>query len=418
VAADLPAAVRRADSLQIFRGVLASPPGRAWTAALRAAAQGDWPRAARAHGRLFAALAAEGWAGEAWRAHLAHRTVLDGNVFTLGPAPGPGLQAAAAADLRALEELAAPDVLGRVAAELAARGYAAPPPRDLGPRRPEGLAGELCASGPWAARADALRAHARQGGAGPFAEPLAFRWDAGEARVHAVERPDLPGGDALCGYEAERRQVLENTERLVRGLPANDVLLYGDRGTGKSSTVKSLLPRFGGQGLRLVELGRRDLGDLPKLGERLAGAPQRFIVFVDDLSFEEDDSAYRDAKSALQGGIQARPCNVCVYATSNRRHLVQERLSERDPDDPRGGDAVQEKLSLADRFGLTVVFGAPDQDLYLRIVDHLATTRALALGPAELHAAALRWALWHNGRSGRTARQFVDALSLAAPSGE
>ena len=382
---------------------------------MRSCLDTDWPRAARAWSEFFGRLAAEGWGGEAWRAHLAHRITRDANPFTLGPESAPGVLAAARADLGALERVAAPGSLSALAEALTAQGFIALPPRELGTRQPAGLAAQLYGRPHWEDHAHAIREWARSGGAGPFAEPLAFRWDARRRRLRPVAHPDVQAPDSLYGYEAERAQVVANTERLVAGLPACDVLLYGDRGTGKSSTVKALLPLFADRGLRLVELGRRDLADLPELAERLTDAPQRFIVFVDDLSFEEDDTSYKDAKSALQGGIRARPANVCVYATSNRRHLVRERLSERDPDDPRGGDAVQEKLSLADRFGLTVVFAAPDQELYLRIVRHLAQTRGVTLDPNTLDAEALRWAMWHNGRSGRTARQFVDTLAGPQP---
>lgn len=370
-----------------------------------------WADAATLWGQLFASLAAEGWTGDAWRAHIASRTARDGNAFTLGSEVGHGLARAARVDLRALEAIAAPALLTAVAANLERQGYRVLPPTDLGPRRPDGLAATLYGQGGWEEQAEALRDAAQAGAAGPFATPWAFRWEAGSHQVVPVVHPDLQALDELVGYTAERAQVLQNTRRLVAGLPAADVLLYGDRGTGKSSTVKALGPAFAAQGLRLVELGRRDLTDLPELAERLTGAPQRFIVFVDDLSFEEDDATYKDVKTALQGGLRARPANVCVYATSNRRHLVRERLSERDTDDPRGGDGVEEKLSLADRFGLTVVFAAPDQRLYLEIVRGLARARGLELDREALDRQALRWALWHNGRSGRTARQFVETLA-------
>ncbi len=425
--------------MQVFAASLRAPAGRAFLKLMRAWATWDTgpglPAAAAAYAALFRALSAEGWAGDAWRAHVATEVALDGNAYTTGAAPGPGLRAAATGDLAVLWEAVAGPALESVRRRLQEAGVPAAPCRELGPRRPEGLAAELAGgAGHWAALADALRTHGLQGHAGPFARHLAFRWvpDGPGGAVAPVGHPDLPAPGDLVGYEAERRLVAANTERLLAGLPAHDVLLYGDRGTGKSTTVKALLRTYGGRGLRLVQLDRGALPTLPALLERLDGATQRFIVFVDDLSFEDGETGWKDAKVALQGGLRARPANVCVYATSNRRHLVRERLSDRaapgsrdaarrsgapggagDPDDPRQGDAVEERLSLADRFGLTVVFAAPDQDLYLRIVRHLAESRGIPAPEAELKAGALRFALWQGGRSGRSARQFVDSLDPA-----
>ena len=407
-----------AGALYVFGGALRTPIGRAALAVLRGLAAGDAVGAARAYGRAFRLLAAEAPAGDAWRSHLAEAVARDGNPFTLAVRPGSGLLAAARRDLAILQDLAAPALWEAVRRELAATGPEPVPWADLGGRVPSPMAARLIHAEDWPALAEELAAHARTGGAGPFAPHLAYRWrpaaDGRPAGIEPVRHPDLIPLEALIGYPEQRQALIANTERLLAGRPAQDVLLYGDRGTGKSSSVKGLLPRYASQGLRLIALGRRSLADLPRLAERLAGAPQRFVVFVDDLSFEEHETGYKDAKVALQGGVGARPANVVVYATSNRRHLVRERLSERPlpgrDDDPRAGDAVEEKLSLADRFGLTLVFAQPDQELYLRIVEGLAAQRAIELPPAELRARALRWAMWYNGRSGRTARQFVDTL--------
>jgi predicted AAA+ superfamily ATPase len=193
------------------------------------------------------------------------------------------------------------------------------------------------------------------------------------------------------------------------------VLLYGARGTGKSSLVKALLSAYGDRGLRLIEVAKQDLNDLPDIVDLLRSAPQKFILFVDDLSFEEDDEAFKALKVCLEGGITDRPKNVVVYATSNRRHLVREFFADRprpkDADEIQSWDTVQEKLSFADRFGLTLTFEAADQPTYLDIVFHLADRAELAIDRAELRSRALQWATRHNGRSGRTARQFIDFLA-------
>lgn len=408
--------------LHLFTSVFADAAGAAYGELCRHLRRGRPAAAAAAYAHLFSALAAEGWAGDAWRAHLAARVALDGNAALLGE-PAPGLRRAAELDLAALGACAGDGALEAARAELEAAGYALAPCADLGGRTPEGVAALLGGQADWAALLAPLRRHARSGGAGPFAAPAAFRWQPGRdggGALLPIPHPDLIPPQDLFGYEQERALVRANTAGFLQGLPANDVLLYGDRGTGKSSTVKSLLAQFAAEGLRLVELGRGHLPDLPRVCECLRGSPQRFIVYVDDLSFEEDETGYKDAKAALQGGLGARPANVLVYATSNRRHLVRERLSERpspSDDDPRAGDATEEKLSLADRFGLTVIFTTPDQDLYLGIVRHLAAARGLDLPEADLRARALRWAIWYNGRSGRSARQFVDALQAELATG-
>jgi predicted AAA+ superfamily ATPase len=402
------------DTLHVFRATVRSAPARAVRTCLVHLAAGRPAEAAHAYARAFAGLAAEGFCGDAWRAHLASRVAVDANAFTLSATPAAGLEAAARSDLRRLETLAASDFWDEARRELGEAGATCHPWTDLGSTPLQGMAARLYASAGWEGMAEALARHARAGGAGRFARHLAYRWRPearGAARLEPVVRPDLVPEEELVGYTSERRALAANTERLLRGLPAQDVLLYGDRGTGKSSSVKALLTAYAARGLRLVELGRRHLGDLPRLWELLGPAPQRFVVFVDDLSFEEDETGYKDAKSAMQGGLAARPGNVVVYATSNRRHLVRERFSERGgADDPRGRDAVEEKLSLADRFGLTLVFAQPDQDLFLSIVDALAERRGVGLPRAELHRRALAWALAQGGRSGRAARQFVDSL--------
>lgn len=216
--------------------------------------------------------------------------------------------------------------------------------------------------------------------------------------------------DALVGYESQRDQLLRNTEFLLAGLPALHILLYGSRGSGKSSLVKSLLGKY--ENLRLIEVAKSELRDLPAIVEGLRNLPQKFVIFVDDLSFEEDDDAYKALKVVLEGNLTARPQNVVVYATSNRRHLIREffddRPRPRDADEIHNWDTVQEKLSFSDRFGLTLTFEPADQPTYLKIVHHLAEQAGISVDDLEFRA--LQWATRHNGRSGRTARQFVDFL--------
>jgi predicted AAA+ superfamily ATPase len=212
----------------------------------------------------------------------------------------------------------------------------------------------------------------------------------------------------------QRDALVKNTEFLLAGYPALHVLLYGSRGSGKSSLVKSLLNEFGSRNLRLIEVSKFDLQDLPLIVEKLRGVPQKFIIFVDDLSFEEDDDAFKSLKVVLEGNVTARPQNVVVYATSNRRHLIREffddRPRPREGDEVHAWDTVQEKLSFSDRFGLTLTFEPADQNTYLTIVRHLAEGAGIKLAVEDLEHRAKEWATRRNGRSGRTARQFVDFL--------
>jgi len=247
----------------------------------------------------------------------------------------------------------------------------------------------------------------------------AFRWDSdsGPGRLVPIEMPLIFDLDDLIGVERRVELLVRNTEQFLQGLPANHVLLYGERGTGKSSAVRGLLARFGDAGLRLVEVQKEDLLRLPTVLAALRDAPFRFLIFADDLSFDEGETHYRELKAALEGSLAAPPENVRVVATSNRRHLIPERLSENaavrvEADgEIRLGEALEEKLALADRFGLVLGFVGFDQPTYLRIVDHWIRQADLEVVTEIVHADALRWALDRSSRSGRTARQFVDDLA-------
>ncbi len=264
----------------------------------------------------------------------------------------------------------------------------------------------------WPAALSDLAIHYRTWGTGLFAEYQALQWHSGELR--GVSYPDRVRIHDLVGCDTQREQLVKNTEALLSGYPALHVLLYGSRGSGKSSLVKSLLTEYGERGLRLVEVTKSELIHLPMIVNQLRQIPKKFILFVDDLSFEEDEDTYKALKVVLEGNLTARPQNVVVYATSNRRHLIREFFGDRPQpgadDEVHGWDTVQEKLSLSDRFGLTLTFIPADQKLYLNMVHHLAQQSGLSLKPKDLEFQALQWALQHNGRSGRTARQFIDFI--------
>lgn len=247
-------------------------------------------------------------------------------------------------------------------------------------------------------------------GVGEFGRFKAFRWVrfGGNGMFRGVASPDPIKISDLVEYEWQREAVKRNTEKLLMGLPTNNMLLYGDRGTGKSSTVKAMLNEFGGRKLRLVEVSKENLTDLPDILSTLRERPEKFILFIDDLSFEENETQYKALKAVLEGGLEARPVNVALYATSNRRNLIKEKFSDRvkEEDEVHPGDTMQEKLSLSDRFGLKLPFLSPDQEEYLRIVTALAQRAGIEL-TEELRKKALSW---QHARSGRSARQFVDYI--------
>jgi len=263
-----------------------------------------------------------------------------------------------------------------------------------------------------------------------FERHRAFRWDARRGRGRLVPIPDPRPFDLddLVGVERAVARLVRNTEQFLEGLPSHHVLLHGERGTGKSSAVRGLLTRFGDRGLRLVEVHRDDLLRLPEVLDALRGLPQRVLLFADDLSFGEGEGGYRELKAALEGSLAAPPENVRIVATSNRRHLLPERRSDNlaarlDEDgELHLGEALEEKLALADRFGLVIGFYGFDQRTYLEIVERYARQAGLALAGDALREQALRFALERSSRSGRTARQFVDdlrgRLALAARRGE
>ena len=213
----------------------------------------------------------------------------------------------------------------------------------------------------------------------------------------------------LKGYEDEREAVIANTRALLKGRPAANVLLYGDAGTGKSSTVKAVVNAFRGEGLRLIEIAMTQFRQIPGLIERLSDNPLKFILFIDDLSFAKETADFGALKAVLEGSVSSRGKNLAIYATSNRRRLVKESFSDRSEDVHRS-ETLQELSSLSERFGLSVRFFRPDKAQYLDIVRALGAQYGLGVGDAKLEAEAERYALQRGGRSPRVARQFVEYL--------
>ena len=246
-------------------------------------------------------------------------------------------------------------------------------------------------------------------GYGMFARHHVFALEDGH--LVPVRYPDPQRLSELPGYEQEREKVIANTRALLEGRPANNVLLYGDAGTGKSSTVKAIANEFAPDGLRLIEVKKNQLYQIPALMDELAKNPLKFILFIDDLSFASNDDNFAALKAILEGGVGGRSHNVAVYATSNRRHLVKETMADRSGDDLHAMDTRQELMSLSARFGLTVTFQQPDKDRYDRILLELAKQYNVQMPSDQLFIKGAAFALRAGGRSPRVAKQFVELLA-------
>lgn len=232
-----------------------------------------------------------------------------------------------------------------------------------------------------------------------------------DGNILPVRRAAQQEIENFVGYEDERRKVFDNTRALCEGRPAANVLLYGDAGTGKSSTVKACVKRFFDQGVRLIELRKDQLLSLSSVMEKVADNPLKFIIFIDDLSFNKNDDSFSMLKAALEGSVATKAPNAVIYATSNRRHIVKESFSDRDSgDDIHRADTTQELMSLSDRFGLTVYFAKPDKQLYLQIVHCLAKKNGLEIEPEFLEQKAEEFALRKGSRSPRAAEQLIHSL--------
>lgn len=404
-------------SLLLYQSVLAGEIGQAFLNLLQTLghSNGEQLACVKAYGRWFKALAKR---DQSWQDYLVTQILVDDNPFTslvqqqeLADLP-PALVAAAQQDLQALQYLykcSSETISGWVqtTAALPVAPIAWQRERTQGK---DAIRAKLQQLDNWADGVEALAAHYRQSGTGLFTH-RALRWQSGQ--LVGIAYPDPVQIGELVGYESQRDALLKNTEFLLAGYPALHVLLYGSRGSGKSSLVKGLLNEYRDRPLRVLEVTKSDLKDLPKIVEQLRNIPQKFIIFVDDLSFEEDDDAFKALKVVLEGNLTARPQNVVIYATSNRRHLIREFFGDRprtSDNEVHAWDTVQEKLSFSDRFGLTLTFEPADQPTYLTIVRHLAAQAKITLSQEDLEYRALQWATRHNGRSGRTARQFIDFL--------
>jgi predicted AAA+ superfamily ATPase len=296
-------------------------------------------------------------------------------------------------------------------------------PTDAG-RRISELSAKLAGAGDAHGFALALMEYYTKYGSGIYGLYKAFRVDpSGEdhgapALVPVTDSADITF-DELVGYETQKKTLCDNTEAFVSGRYANNVLLYGDSGTGKSTSVHALMHEFSDRGLRLIEVTKPDRGRIPQILSAIKKRNYRFILFLDDLSFEEDESDYKELKAMLEGALESRSDKVLIYATSNRRHLIRETWRDRSDmeyeEDIHRSDTMEEKLSLASRFGINIYYPKPGPKEYLGIVHSLAERQGLTLEGSELDDAARKWELRHGGMSGRTASQLITWLGGTEP---
>ena len=390
----------RLAGLAVFRGLLEDPviaacQGLMDTLATQAGYQAVCQAAGRFESVLFAADTDD------FSEYLASAVLECENICARRAARGalsPVLEQALDAELQFLEQLSA---LGLDDLLLAA---------GLTPAQREGLAflpRWTCHPTGLAASYEARLSEMGKRGYGMFARHHVFMLS-DEGRLVPVRHPDPQRLEDLPGYEHEREKVIANTKALLAGLPANNVLLYGDAGTGKSSSVKAIVNKFAPEGLRLVEVKKNQLYLMPDLMDQLAANPLKFILFIDDLSFAANDDNFAALKAILEGSAGGRAANIAVYATSNRRHLVKETMSDRTGDDIHEADTRQELMSLSARFGLTVTFQRPDKALYSEILLDLARQAGLTIPDQQLVTMGEAFAIRAGGRSPRAAKQFIE----------
>lgn len=254
-----------------------------------------------------------------------------------------------------------------------------------------------------------LLQHYGRYGVGRYGLNKAFRLN-DENKIVPITHIDDNTLEQLIGYESHKQQLTANTEAFLKGKKANNVLLYGDNGTGKSSSIKALLNRYYKDGLRMIEIYKHQFQQLPYVINELQNRNYKFIIFMDDLSFEEYETEYKYLKAVIEGGLEKKPDNILIYATSNRRHLIKETWNERNTDEINKNDTIQEKTSLVSRFGLQILYMRPNRKDFLSIVDGLAKQYNIEMDPETLHARALEWEIRNGGFTGRVAKQFINKI--------
>ena len=429
--------------LTLLRGVIADEAGQAMLHLLKTLCMTPVHpiSVAEAYSQAYQQIASDAYQDstprlhDAWQAHLAAQLIDSSNLWSTqvesyrhagSAAIAPALREQARRDLCTLHYLFSLDasllceyVRELVSTELPALEHAWIPWLDLSlhqqeqaetPR--EKLALQIEQSQDWSTLVAPLEHHWSRYGTGSLARFHALHWQHTAGRLEGITHPDTIQLTNLIGHERPQGRIITNIERFMANLPAHNMLLYGPPGTGKSSTIKAVANTYNQQGLCLVEVSKEDINDLAQVVTTLRGRARHYLIFIDDLSFEDSDTSYKTLKVLLEGTAEARPANILVCATSNRMNLVRENFSERGKptEDVHWRDTMDEKQSLVHRFGLRINFISPDQAQYLRIIDELANQRELNVPEEELHAKALQWERQHASRSGRSARQFIDDL--------
>ena len=386
----------RLQSLAVFRRLLSDPVVEKFDALLTALS-GEETEALI--GRYSDSAAALYEYGVSFSSYLLTLALEDENVYMLcraeGKEPSPILEEAVGAELETLRAVSAVSC-EEIQAVIREKGFTGFLPR--------WECGTLDFAEIYMSRLRSIHEY----GYGVFAKYTTFMIESGA--LVPVKHPDAISLSELGGYQRERQMVIDNTLALIEGRPAANALLYGDAGTGKSSTVKAVANAYAERGLRLIEIKKNQLHEIPHLVDQLSKNPLKFILFIDDLSFSKDDDNFAALKAILEGSVSARANNLAVYATSNRRHLVKEDFSDRQGTDLHVTDTIQELTSLSDRFGLTITFQKPGKQVYLEIVHDLAIQNGIGLSIEDLDRQAEAFAIGRGGRSPRAAKQFIDFL--------
>lgn len=379
--------------------------------------------------RLLEMAGKYGFYGNLWHCYLTDILVNDENSYSCaaemrGYADGT-LNRAALHDLRIFKELYDFDLL-KMAEALGADDFDIVLSYEAGERESHvyntricsricALAQKLSGSRTAEEMKDTLTQFYGEYGVGKFGLHKAFRVARadGLVRIEPVSKTAHVCLSDLVGYELAKKKLTENTEAFVNGKKANNCLLYGDAGTGKSTCIKALANEYYSKGLRIIEVYKHQFQDLNEVVAQIKNRNYKFIIYMDDLSFEEFEIEYKYLKAVIEGGLEKKPDNVLIYATSNRRHLIRENFKDREErdEDLHINDTVQEKLSLSARFGVTIYFGAPDMKQFQEIVRRLAEKEGIEIPEQELLTKANQWELSHGGLSGRTAQQFIDHIA-------
>lgn len=379
--------------------------------------------------RLLEMAGKYGFYGNLWHCYLTDILVNDENSYSCaaemrGYADGT-LNRAALHDLRIFKELYDFDLL-KMAEALGADDFDIVLSYEAGERESHvyntricsricALAQKLSGSRTAEEMKDTLTQFYGEYGVGKFGLHKAFRVARadGLVRIEPVSKTAHVCLSDLVGYELAKKKLIENTEAFVNGKKANNCLLYGDAGTGKSTCIKALANEYYSKGLRIIEVYKHQFQDLNEVVAQIKNRNYKFIIYMDDLSFEEFEIEYKYLKAVIEGGLEKKPDNVLIYATSNRRHLIRENFRDREErdEDLHINDTVQEKLSLSSRFGVTIYFGSPDMKQFQEIVRRLAEKEGIEIPEQELLAKANQWELSHGGLSGRTAQQFIDHIA-------